>query len=329
MPRLGRKTRIGGRQREALWAMFGRVRAGLRERNVVTWADVFGRLAGHYAGGAKPPFDFAVVDEAQDLGVAEARFLAALASGRPEALFFAGDLGQRIFRQPFSWRALGIDVRGRSHPLRINHRTSHQIRRQADRASAGHPRRRSSRATGSRPRPATSPSAPRTSRKGWSSGPSPSWPATTRCYPRRSGSRASPTAPTSRRSTTRSGTCSTSPAPAPATTCWSRASTPRPSSWPTSPGVGQHGIITAEHEGVVFPLSHAERRRAVARACLTSQPLRLESPTLAACKRLCVALRLLSADRRMATPESTENANLLSLLVGAPRFELGTPSPPD
>ena len=42
-------------------------------------------------------------------------------------------LGQRIFQQPFSWKALGVDVRGRSSTLRINYRTSHQIRTQADR----------------------------------------------------------------------------------------------------------------------------------------------------------------------------------------------------
>ena len=73
------------------------------------------------------------IDEAQDVGVAELRLLAALGGGRPNGLFFAGDLGQRIFQTPFSWRALGVDVRGRSHTLRINYRTSHQIRRQADR----------------------------------------------------------------------------------------------------------------------------------------------------------------------------------------------------
>ena len=33
----------------------------------------------------------------------------------------------------FSWRSLGVDVRGRSRILRVNYRTSHQIRRQADR----------------------------------------------------------------------------------------------------------------------------------------------------------------------------------------------------
>jgi hypothetical protein len=62
-------------------------------------------------------------DEAQDVGVAELRFLASLAANRPDSLFFAGDLGQRIFQQPFSWRSLGVDVRGRSYTLRINYRT--------------------------------------------------------------------------------------------------------------------------------------------------------------------------------------------------------------
>jgi mRNA-degrading endonuclease RelE of RelBE toxin-antitoxin system len=131
--RLGRKTRIGGKQREALWAIFEHVRADLLERKVLTWPGIFGQLASHYAGTDMRPFDFAVVDEAQDIGVAEACFLAALVSHTPDGLFFAGDLGQRIFQQPFSWKSLGIDVRGRSHTLRINYRTSHQIRAQADR----------------------------------------------------------------------------------------------------------------------------------------------------------------------------------------------------
>src|SRR6266446_1834677 len=51
----------------------------------------------------------------------------------PGLLGAFGDLGQRIFQQPFSWRALGVDIRGRSRTLQINYRTSHQIRMQADR----------------------------------------------------------------------------------------------------------------------------------------------------------------------------------------------------
>lgn len=130
--RLGRKTRLPEKQREALWAIFVRVRAALNERALVTHSQLFSRLASNFAAGKRPPFDFIVVDEAQDLSVPQLRFLAALGAGRPNSLFFAGDLGQRIFQQPFSWRSLGVDVRGRASVLRINYRTSHQIRARAD-----------------------------------------------------------------------------------------------------------------------------------------------------------------------------------------------------
>jgi hypothetical protein len=78
-----------------------------------------------------PPFDFAVLDEAQDVNPMQLRFLAALGAGKSNCLFFTGDTGQRIFQQPFSWKSLGVDIRGRSRTLKINYRTSHQIRTQA------------------------------------------------------------------------------------------------------------------------------------------------------------------------------------------------------
>jgi mRNA-degrading endonuclease RelE of RelBE toxin-antitoxin system len=131
--RLGRKTKLREAQRELLWAIFDPVRSALRARGLVTYPEIFRRVASKIRDGAHPPFEFAVVDEAQDVNVQQLRFLAALGAGRPNALFFAGDLGQRIFQQPFSWKALGVDVRGRSSTLRINYRTSHQIRKQADR----------------------------------------------------------------------------------------------------------------------------------------------------------------------------------------------------
>src|SRR5690606_20496153 len=109
--RLGRKTRAGGKRRESLWPISEQLRGGFAERKAVTWSGVFGRLAAHYGATEKRPFDFAVGDEAQDISVAEARFLAALVSHKPDGLFFAGDLGQRIFQQPFSWKSLGIDLR--------------------------------------------------------------------------------------------------------------------------------------------------------------------------------------------------------------------------
>jgi superfamily I DNA/RNA helicase len=133
VPRLGRKNRMSAGQRERLWPVFAAVRASLSKRGLATWPDIFGRTAAHYAARETKPFTNIVVDEAQDLGVAELRFLAAIAPSGPDALFFAGDLGQRIFQQPFSWKELGVDVRGRSTTLTVNYRTSHQIRRAADR----------------------------------------------------------------------------------------------------------------------------------------------------------------------------------------------------
>ena len=133
VPRLGRKTRLAEKQRKVLWSIFSRVRSALADDGRLTKPAMFTRLAAQMAEAAHPPFDFCVIDEAQDVGVAELRLLAALGGSRPNGLFFAGDLGQRIFQTPFSWRSLGVDVRGRSHTLRINYRTSHQIRRQADR----------------------------------------------------------------------------------------------------------------------------------------------------------------------------------------------------
>ena len=131
--RIGRKTRLPEARRAVLWSIFEQVQARLQTEGLTTPSAVFTRLAATLEQLRRPPFDFAVIDEAQDLSVAQLRFLAALGADRRNALFFAGDLGQRIFQQPFSWRSLGVDIRGRSRTLRINYRTSHQIRRQADR----------------------------------------------------------------------------------------------------------------------------------------------------------------------------------------------------
>lgn len=131
--RLGRRTRLLEARRAVLWKIFEQVRDGLKKRGLMTESSVFQALANAQAKHPTPAFHAAVMDEAQDVSIAQLRFLAALGAGRPNALFFAGDLGQRIFQQPFSWKALGVDVRGRSKTLRVNYRTSHQIRQQADR----------------------------------------------------------------------------------------------------------------------------------------------------------------------------------------------------
>lgn len=134
--RMGRKSRLGPKQRERLWPLFAAVRAALLAERYTTWAAVYSLLAERFAAKSTKPFDHIVIDEAQDLGPSELRFFAALAPDHADALFLAGDLGQRIFQHPYSWKSLGVDVRGRSFTLKVCYRTSQQIRRSADRLLA-------------------------------------------------------------------------------------------------------------------------------------------------------------------------------------------------
>jgi len=132
LPRLGRKVRMAASKREALWEVFTAARADLAAQGKRTRAQMLHRLAEHYRAGAAAPFTHAVVDEAQDIAVPELVFLAAVAGERPNGLFFAGDIGQRIFRAPFPWKAAGVDIQGRSRSLKVCYRTSQQIRSVSD-----------------------------------------------------------------------------------------------------------------------------------------------------------------------------------------------------
>src|SRR5579883_1625947 len=131
--RLGRKTRLNEPQRAIAWSIFEKVKGALKAKQLITLSQMFSELAAFYSTNVSRPFEFIIVDEAQDVSISQLRFLGALGKDCPNGLFFAGDLGQRIFQQPFSWKALGVDVRGRATTLRINYRTSHQIRMKADR----------------------------------------------------------------------------------------------------------------------------------------------------------------------------------------------------
>lgn len=132
LPRHGRRTRLTGDRRDALWTVFARARAALAARGLKTYAEALHDTAAALTAEAKPPFDHVLVDEAQDLTLAELRFLRSAVSRQINGLFFAGDIGQRIFRPAFAWSAEGVEIRGRARSLKVNYRTSRQIRRRAD-----------------------------------------------------------------------------------------------------------------------------------------------------------------------------------------------------
>ena len=130
--RIGRRSRIAAGRRSELWPIFDAVRKAIKSSGRKTKAMLFEEVSESYRERAAKPYSHIIVDEAQDLDVADLKLLAAIAPKTGNALFFAGDLGQRIFKLPFSWKSLGVDVRGRSATLKVNYRTSHQVRTSAD-----------------------------------------------------------------------------------------------------------------------------------------------------------------------------------------------------
>jgi superfamily I DNA/RNA helicase len=72
-----------------------------------------------------------LVDEVQDLSLVALRFLTALPTSlsTPNCLTLAGDGHQRLYRHKVSLRRVGIEVQGRSRRLKINYRTTDEIRK--------------------------------------------------------------------------------------------------------------------------------------------------------------------------------------------------------
>ena len=128
IPRLGRGVRLPSARRDDAWRVFEKVRDILAASGLAAPGYAMHSVAIEIRSAKiKPPFEHVVVDEAQDLSPPELFLLAAIAIDRPNGLFFAGDIGQRIFRSPFPWSQTGVDVRGRSLALKVNYRTSHEI----------------------------------------------------------------------------------------------------------------------------------------------------------------------------------------------------------
>jgi predicted RNase H-like nuclease/superfamily I DNA/RNA helicase len=132
--RTGRGRALSAAERKQVWAVCERVQEGCRHAGIADWPELKRRARLHLeAGRVARGYDAVVVDEVQDLGPQELRLLATVAGEAPDALMLLGDAGQRIYARRFSLRALGIEVRGRAHILRLNYRTTEQIRRFADR----------------------------------------------------------------------------------------------------------------------------------------------------------------------------------------------------
>jgi hypothetical protein len=121
-------------QRKGIWKVLDGVLNELARQKLTDWTAIPARARALIEQGAvQSPFTAVIVDEVQDLRPAELRLVRALCARHPGNLLLCGDAGQGIYPGGSALKALGIDVQGRSFRLRINYRTTEQIRRAAAR----------------------------------------------------------------------------------------------------------------------------------------------------------------------------------------------------
>lgn len=127
--RTGRGRRLSRPDRAQVWALIEEFERRLDDRGETSYAQLAtqaARIASGWADEARP-YRHIVVDEAQDLHPAHWKLLRALAPAGPDDMFIVGDAHQRIYDNRTSLSTYGINVRGRSHRLTLNYRTTRQI----------------------------------------------------------------------------------------------------------------------------------------------------------------------------------------------------------
>jgi hypothetical protein len=125
--RTGRGRPLTKAQRGGVWRAAQCVDAELDSAGESTYLQVTCEAARLLTESGRPPYRHIIIDEGQDLNAAQWRLLRAAAAAGPDDLFIAADPHQRIYDNRVSLASLGISVRGRSHRLRINYRTTAEI----------------------------------------------------------------------------------------------------------------------------------------------------------------------------------------------------------
>ena len=131
--RNGRGTRLDRKKRMLVWKVFEAYQNLMKEnqiRDINTAMYESTKLL--QSAGSQPRYAHIIVDEGQDFSDNAYRLLRALA-GEEHAndIFIVGDSHQRIYKNHPTLSKCGINVRGRSSILKINYRTTEEIRKYA------------------------------------------------------------------------------------------------------------------------------------------------------------------------------------------------------
>jgi hypothetical protein len=130
--RIGRGIQLSRLQRKSLWPVFAEYRAQLRSANFRELEEAY-RDALVLLKKESTPLGIRsiVVDETQDMSAAALSLLRAAVPAGVNDMFVVGDAHQRIYRHKVILSKVGIDIKGRGKRLRINYRTTDEIRRWA------------------------------------------------------------------------------------------------------------------------------------------------------------------------------------------------------
>lgn len=136
--RVGRGGQLSRATRKAIWPVFAEYRAQLTSAGFREPEEAFRDLCQLIRNQQTDLGICAmVVDEAQDISAAGFALIRAAVPVGANDLFLVGDPHQRIYRHRVVLNQLGIEVRGRSRKLRVNYRTTDEIRRWACAQLAG------------------------------------------------------------------------------------------------------------------------------------------------------------------------------------------------
>ena len=130
---MGRGTRLDRKKRMQVWNVFEEYIALMKEHQIrdVDTAMYECRLI-HKKNLQESTYKSIIVDEGQDFSPNAYRLLRAIAgTEHPNDIFIVGDAHQRIYKKRAVLSRCGINIRGRSSRLRINYRTTEEIRRYA------------------------------------------------------------------------------------------------------------------------------------------------------------------------------------------------------
>lgn len=126
------RPRISRVQRRTAWPIFRTFQRGLKKRNLLTFEGAIHQARLSAEQGKFTKYSHVLVDEVQDFSLEALRLIRAISSvdeGTTDPLCTVGDGHQRIYRTKIPLSRAGIDTRGRSRRLKINYRTSEQIRK--------------------------------------------------------------------------------------------------------------------------------------------------------------------------------------------------------